>query len=97
MDKNIGLDTPRKLLQIETTNFNNQYNNIIINSQISQTNPFSSARDSTIKSSHNYNINNLNLLQSPKNIYKNFIYEEKNISGNNQSEDNTAKIVRRYL
>ena len=39
-------------------------------------------------------MNNINLLQSPKNIYKNFNFEEKNFSEQNQSKEIDKKIVR---
>ena len=73
------------------TSTNNQINNNLnINSQLNQSNQ---NRNSSIKSSQNININNINLLQSPKNIYKNINFEEKNLSEQNQIKDNDKKIV----
>ena len=92
MNQNIQLDNNTKnILQIESSYQNQTNNNIIVNSQISQTNILS-VRNSTIKS--NCNLNNLNLLQSPKNIYKNFNFEENNLSEKILSEENHRKIVR---
>ena len=93
MNKNIKLDDTKNILQIDTS-VNNPVNNNLnlnFNSQLNQSNP---ARSSTIKSNPNINMNNINLLQSPKNIYKNFNFEEKNISEQNQSKEIDKKIVR---
>ena len=71
VNKNIKLDDTKNILQIDTS-VNNPVNNNLnlnFNSQLNQSNP---ARSSTIKSNPNINMNNINLLQSPKNIYKNF-------------------------
>ena len=74
-------------------NINNPINdNVIFNSQLNQTNPLNSIRNSTIKSNNN-NIYNINLLQSPKNIYKNINFQEKNITEKIQYEDFNRKIV----
>ena len=90
MNKNIKLDDTKNILQIDTSTNNQINNNLNINSQLNQSNQ---NRNSSIKSSHNININNINLLQSPKNIYKNINFEEKNLSEQNQSKDNDKKIV----
>ena len=91
MNKNIKLDDTKKLIQMDI-NINNPINdNVMFNSQLNQTNPLSSIRNSTIKSNHN--IYNINLLQSPKNIYKNINFEEKNITEKIQYEDSNRKIV----
>jgi hypothetical protein len=94
--KNINLNDTKKIIQIDT-NINTPMNdNIMFNSQLNQTNPLSSIRNSTIKSNHN-NINNLNLLQSPKNIYKNINFEEKSITEKIQYEDTNRKIVSKII
>ena len=93
MNKNIKLDDTKNILQIDTS-VNNPVNNNLnlnFNSQLNQSNP---VRSSTIKSNPNINMNNINLLQSPKNIYKNFNFEEKNFSEHNQSKEIDKKIVR---
>ena len=90
MNKNIKLDDTKNIIQIDTSTNNQINNNLNINSQLNQSNQ---NRNSSIKSSQNININNINLLQSPKNIYKNFNFEEKNLSEQNQSKDNDKKIV----
>ena len=90
MNKNIKLDDTKNILQIDTSTNNQINNNLNINSQLNQSNQ---NRNSSIKSSQNININNINLLQSPKNIYKNINFEEKNLSEQNQSKDNDKKIV----
>ena len=90
MNKNIKLDDTKNIIQIDTSTNNQINNNLNINSQLNQSNQ---NRNSSIKSSQNININNINLLQSPKNIYKNINFEEKNISEQNQSKDNDKKIV----
>ena len=90
MNKNIKLDDTKNIIQIDTSTNNQINNNLNINSQLNQSNQ---NRNSSIKSSQNININNINLLQSPKNIYKNINFEEKNLSEQNQSKDNDKKIV----
>ena len=90
MNKNIKLDDTKNILQIDTSTNNQINNNLNINSQLNQSNQ---NRNSSIKSSQNININNINLLQSPKNIYKNINFEEKNLSEQNQIKDNDKKIV----
>ena len=90
MNKNIKLDDTKNIIQMDTSTNNQINNNLNINSQLNQSNQ---NRNSSIKSSQNININNINLLQSPKNIYKNINFEEKNISEQNQSKDNDKKIV----
>ena len=90
MNKNIKLDDTKNIIQIDTSTNNQINNNLNINSQLNQSNQ---NRNSSIKSSQNININNINLLQSPKNIYKNINFEERNLSEQNQSKDNDKKIV----
>ena len=90
MNKNIKLDDTKNILQIDTSTNNQINNNLNINSQLNQSNQ---NRNSSIKSSQNININNINLIQSPKNIYKNINFEEKKLSEQNQSKDNDKKIV----
>ena len=90
MNKNIKLDDTKNIIQVDTSTNNQINNNLNINSQLNQSNQ---NRNSSIKSSQNININNINLLQSPKNIYKNINFEEKNLSEQNQSKDNDKKIV----
>ena len=90
MNKNIKLDDTKNIIQMDTSTNNQINNNLNINSQLNQSNQ---NRNSSIKSSQNININNINLLQSPKNIYKNINFEEKNLSEQNQSKDNDKKIV----
>ena len=89
--RNSKLDDTKNILQIETS-FNSRINsNIIINSQINQTNIYNSIKNSTIKSDRN--TNNLNLFQIPKNIYKNYNFEEKS-QEKIQIEESQGKIVR---
>ena len=90
MNKNIKLDDTKNIIQMDTSTNNQINNNLNINSQLNQSNQ---NRNTSIKSSQNININNINLLQSPKNIYKNINFEEKNLSEQNQSKDNDKKIV----
>ena len=90
MNKNIKLDDTKNIIQIDTSTNNQINNNLNINSQLNQSNQ---NRNTSIKSSQNININNINLLQSPKNIYKNINFEEKNLSEQNQIKDNDKKIV----
>jgi hypothetical protein len=90
VNKNIKLDDTKNIIQMDTSTNNQINNNLNINSQLNQSNQ---NRNTSIKSSQNININNINLLQSPKNIYKNINFEEKNLSEQNQSKDNDKKIV----
>jgi hypothetical protein len=92
VNKNIKLDDTKKLIQMDININNPINNNIMFNSQLNQTNPLSSIRNSTIKSNNN-NIYNINLLQSPKNIYKSINFEEKSITEKIQFEDSNRKIV----
>ena len=90
MNKNIKLDDTKNIIQMDTSTNNQINNNLNINSQLNQSNQ---NRNSSIKSSQNININNINLLQSPKNIYKNIKKKKKNLSEQNQIKDNDKKIV----
>ena len=93
MNKKIKLDDPKNILQLETSNNNQINSNIIFNSQLNQTNTLNSGRHISVKSSYINNKNNINLLQSPKNIYKNNSFEEKKVMKKIQNGETNKKIV----
>ena len=82
---------------METNSESKTNTNIVFNSQMSQSNLYNSALNSSMKTTHQKNSNNFSLLQTPRNIYNNYINEEKNISERNQNEETPRKITEEEL